>query len=77
MIIYTVYDVSALLWTCSHEQYLCASVCYANITSRVTFFGEFAGKELAEFGAEDTVCDKFALFADLGGHLESYNNKSV
>jgi hypothetical protein len=58
-------------------QYLCASVCYTDITPRVTFFGKFAGKEFAEFGAEDTVCDKFALFADLGGHLESYNNKSV
>jgi hypothetical protein len=50
-------------------QYLCAGVCYADITSRVTFFGEFASKEFIEFSAEDTVCDEFALFANLSRHL--------
>jgi hypothetical protein len=49
-----------------------AGVCYTDITSRVTFFGEFTSEEFIEFGAEDTVCDELALFADLGGHLEDY-----
>jgi len=41
-----------------------------DITARVTFLGEFTGKELVEFGAENTIGDKLALFADLTGHLE-------
>jgi hypothetical protein len=56
-------------------QYLCAGMSYTDITARVTFFGEFASEEFVEFGAEDTVCDKLALFADLGGHLEGYSKK--
>ena len=41
-----------------------------DITAGVAFLGEFTGKEFVEFGAENTVCNKLALFADLGGHFE-------
>jgi len=43
---------------------------HTDITSRVTFFGEFTSEELVEFGAEDTVSYELALFADLSRHLE-------
>ena len=43
---------------------------HADITTRVPFFGEFASKEFIELGAEYTISDELALFADLGGHLE-------
>ena len=55
--------------TCVECMYLRASMGYTNVTARVALFCEFAGEEFVEFGAEDTVCDKLALFADLGGHL--------
>lgn len=51
-------------------QYLSACMSDTDIAARVTFLGEFTGKEFIEFGAEDTVCDKLALFADLSGHPE-------
>lgn len=41
-----------------------------NITTRVTFLGELTGEEFVEFGAENTIGNKLALFADLSGHLE-------
>lgn len=41
-----------------------------DITAGVTFLGEFTGKEFVEFGAENTVGNKLALFADLSGHIE-------
>lgn len=41
-----------------------------DITTRVTFLGEFASKEFVEFGAENTVSDKLASFTNLSGHLE-------
>lgn len=43
---------------------------HTNITSRVTFFREFASEEFVEFGTEYTVGHELALFADLSGHLE-------
>lgn len=42
----------------------------ANIASRVTLLSEFASEEFVKFGAENTVSDELALFADLGGHFE-------
>lgn len=42
----------------------------ANITARITLFGEFTSEELVKFGAEYTVCYELALFADLCGHIE-------
>ena len=45
----------------------------SDIAARVTLLGEFSGEKFIEFGAEDTVGDKLALFADLGGHLEERN----
>jgi hypothetical protein len=44
----------------------------ADITTRVTFLGEFTHKEFVEFSAEDTVGDKLALFADLARHVEGW-----
>lgn len=41
-----------------------------DITARVTLLGEFTGEKFVKFGAENTVCDKLALFADLSGHRE-------
>jgi hypothetical protein len=41
-----------------------------DIAARVTFLGEFTGKEFVEFGTENTVGNKLALFADLSGHVE-------
>jgi hypothetical protein len=70
MMIYVVSNVSISPRIRSLVQYFGAGVCYTDITSRVTFFGEFTSEEFIEFGAEDTVCDELALFADLGGHLE-------
>lgn len=46
-------------------KYLGACVRDTDIAARVAFLGKFTGKEFVEFGAEDTVCDKLALFTDL------------
>jgi len=54
----------------SRGNYLGAGMSHADITTRVPFFGEFASKEFIELGAEYTISDELALFADLGGHLE-------
>ena len=43
---------------------------YADITARVALLREFAGEEIVQLGAEDTVSDELALLADLAGHLE-------
>jgi hypothetical protein len=48
---------------------------YTDITTGVTFLGEFASEEFIKFSAEDTICDKLALFADLGGHFEGCSKK--
>jgi len=58
-------------YSCMIWMHLSAGVGYTNITARVTLLCELAGEEFIEFGAEDTVCDKLALFADLGRHLEA------
>jgi hypothetical protein len=42
-------------------------VCYADFTARVTLFRKFASEEFAKFSTEDTIGDKFALLADVGG----------
>ena len=41
-----------------------------DITTRVTLLRQFTGKEIVEFGTEDTVSDELALLADLAGHFE-------
>ena len=52
------------------DAYFGTGVGDTNITARVTLLGEFTGEEFVKFGAEDTVCDELALFADLSRHLE-------
>lgn len=44
-------------------------MCHTDIASRVTFLGQFTGKELVEFGAEDTIGHEFSFLADLSGHF--------
>lgn len=58
-------DNSCMMW-----MYLGAGMGHTNVTARVTLLCELAGEEFIEFGAEDTVCNKLAFFADLGSHLE-------
>ena len=43
---------------------------HTNIATRVPLLREFAGEEIVQLGAEDTVSDELALLADLGGHLD-------
>jgi hypothetical protein len=42
-----------------------------DVAARITSIREFTGKEFTVFGAEGTVGDKLARFADLSEHLES------
>jgi hypothetical protein len=49
--------------------YLSAGVGDTDVAARVTFLSELAGEKFIEFGAENTVGDELALFADLGGHF--------
>ena len=67
-------DLTRIYGTCKDDvrdtKYLGACGGDADITARVTFLGEFTGKELIEFSAEDTIRDKLALFTDLTGHFE-------
>lgn len=63
----TVEDLKYGNWT--RERYLSAGVGDTDVAARVTFLGEFAGEKFVELGAENTVGDKLALFADLGGHF--------
>ena len=43
--------------------------CDPNFDTGVAFFGEFALEEFVEFGVEDAVGDKFALFGAGGGGM--------
>lgn len=51
------------------DRYLRTSVGDANITTRVALLREFTGEEFVQFGAEDTIGNKLALLANLGGHF--------
>jgi len=48
---------------------LSAGVGDTDVAARVTFLSELASEKFIEFGAENTVGDKLALFADLRGHF--------
>jgi hypothetical protein len=47
---------------------LCACVRDTDIAARVTFLRELAGEEVVQLGAEDTIGNELALFANLSGH---------
>lgn len=47
---------------------------HTNIATRVPLLREFAGEEIVQLGAEDTISDKLALLADLTGHFDGVIN---
>ena len=49
-------------------RYLCTCVRNADVAARVALLCQLAGEKFIELGAEYTISDKLALFADLGGH---------
>ena len=52
------------------KAHLSAGVGNTDVAARVTLLREFAGEEIVQLGAEDTVGDKLALLADLACHFE-------
>ena len=58
----------------AQSTHLSARVGNADIAARVALFGQLAGEEVVELGAEDTVSHELSLLGNLGGHfgLESW-----
>lgn len=54
--------------------HLSAGVGDADVAARVTLLGQFAGEELVEFSAEDTIGHELSLLADLAGHFWGLRN---
>jgi len=57
-----------LSMSCTNNN-LGTSVGHSDIATRVSLLGKFAGKEIIELSAEDTIGDEFSPLADLGRHF--------